>query len=153
MSAKALYNRGIFKGTALKFSFFLVSFSFGNERKRSSARRARPPVCGGERKRGTAKAAFTTAREIRSHRKLLLRLARFAGARQHFIADEICHTSRSDVLLRGAMCYFAERCVTSRSDVLLRGAMCYIHRLRGPPSPRNTVIFDQVRKALLRIEI
>ena len=95
------------------------------------------------------------------------------GARQHFIADEICHTSRSDVLLREAMCYFAKRCVTSRSDVLLRGAMCYfakrcvtsrsdvllreamcyIHRLRGPPSPRNTVIFDQVRKALLRIEI
>ena len=31
--------------------------------------------------------------------------------------------------------------------------MCYIHRLRGPPSPRNTVIFDQVRKALLRIKI
>ena len=32
--------RGIFKGAALKFPFFLVSFSFGNERKRNSARRA-----------------------------------------------------------------------------------------------------------------
>ena len=28
-----------------------------------------------------------------------------------------------------------------------------IYRWRGPPSPRNTVIFDQVRKALLRIKI
>ena len=32
--------RGIFKGAALKFPFFLVPFSFGNERKRNSARRA-----------------------------------------------------------------------------------------------------------------
>ena len=32
------------------------------------------------------------------------------------------------VTLRAAMCYFAQRCVTSRSDVLLREAMCYIHR-------------------------
>ena len=32
--------RGIFKGAALKFPFFLVTFSFGNEREENSARRA-----------------------------------------------------------------------------------------------------------------
>ena len=40
MSITALYNRGIFKGAALKFPFFLLSFSFGNEREENSARRA-----------------------------------------------------------------------------------------------------------------
>ena len=43
-------------------------------------------------------APFILPHQNSLHQNLSLRLARFTGARQHFIADEICHTSRSDVL-------------------------------------------------------
>ena len=60
--------------------------------------------------------------QILPHRNGLLRL-RLLRRRHGNISSKMKFAT-----LRGAMCCFAERCVASRSDVLLRGAMCYIHR-------------------------
>ena len=53
--------RGIFKGAALKFPFFLVPFSFENERKRNSARRANTAHL-----RAIAKEEYGASRPIRT---------------------------------------------------------------------------------------
>ena len=50
--------RGIFKGAALKFSFYSVSFSFGNEREENSARRATTARLRAIAKEGYGKGGF-----------------------------------------------------------------------------------------------
>ena len=102
--------RGIFKGAALKFPFFLVPFSFGNERKKELRPKGKHRPFAGDSKRG-----------IRQRR--LFRL----HSRFGFI--ESCYHGSPASRAHGNISSQMKCCHTSRSNVL------HPSRLRAPPSP------------------
>ena len=66
--------RGIFKGAALKFPFFLVPFSFENERKRNSARRANTARLRAIEREGYGASRLIRTRSVICQPNLLLRI-------------------------------------------------------------------------------
>ena len=130
---KSVQLGGSLRAQALKFPFFLVPFSFGNERKRNSARRAdtaRLRAIAKERYSRHAPSEHTRCYVSKSCYcdTPMLRMGRTGifCRRQNFshITCDVTHSSR----LRRA---------TFPSQHLTFGSSC-------------TVIFDQVRKALVR---
>ena len=76
---KSVQSGGFLRAQALKFPFFLVPFSFGNEREENSARRANTARLRAITKKDTAIHTLIRARSVLCQPKLLLRYAHAKG--------------------------------------------------------------------------
>ena len=100
---KSVQLRGSLRAQALKFPFFLVTFSFGNEREENSARRANTARLRALTRRGDSENVIVMPSSGRARGYVSRNCycayahAKGMGAREYFAAGKISLTSRSDV--------------------------------------------------------